>query len=649
MQKALAEASETTTTTTTTASEADPSATPSLAPEERDRLFQAPFDVTDLYIRTAESCERLVGLSAAWTHLDAESSAERYLAEKVLEKELSWAAHIGVSAIILPELALHSDRFINYARLICRAIHEFSFLQIWLRVAVGGGGGPSSSSGSDPQKAWKNWTTLKQMCGHSARLQVTLILGADLPNGALLNQWFAEPLKCVVVPTSTFTTNSKGYPVLSKAHQHLVRRLLNFTHYFVIEETAAEGPTGLTGHHQKFLRYLAAENPEMSTLEKFAAGYKDYLQSPLQPLMDHLESATYATFEQDPVKYQQYERAIYEALLDRFPPADCSNTVPAEEARNCVIFVVGAGRGPLVDRSLAAADQARRRVKIYALEKNPNAYVTLQRKQSTTWKERVTVVFGDMRYWQPPERADILVSELLGSFGDNELSPECLDGAQRLLKPEGISIPSSYSSYLAPLSSSKLYNQVAALNGIAHFQTPFVVLFDAVDCLYPPQQVWQFHHPNPTVPSDATALARIDNHHNTRYSVNHFQSTNSALVHGLAGYFDAVLYKNVTLSIHPDSHTPGMFSWFPIYFPLKTPILVPEGAVIETHLWRLTSASKVWYEWCLTTEVATTVTNDDTQEDGQSADSDHTPTKPHTNVFSTTIHNLNGSSYWIGL
>ena len=27
-----------------------------------------------------------------------------------------------------------------------------------------------------------------------------------------------------------------------------------------------------------------------------------------------------------------------------------------------------------------------------------------------------------------------MVSELLGSFGDNELSPECLDGAQSFLK-----------------------------------------------------------------------------------------------------------------------------------------------------------------------------------------------------------------------
>lgn len=44
------------------------------------------------------------------------------------------------------------------------------------------------------------------------------------------------------------------------------------------------------------------------------------------------------------------------------------------------------------------------------------------------------LVFGDMRHIDVPEKADILVSELLGSFGDNELSPECLDGAMRFLK-----------------------------------------------------------------------------------------------------------------------------------------------------------------------------------------------------------------------
>ena len=59
------------------------------------------------------------------------------------------------------------------------------------------------------------------------------------------------------------------------------------------------------------------------------------------------------------------------------------------------------------------------------------------------------------------------MSELLGSFGDNELSPECLDGAQKFLKESGISIPSSYTSYIAPISSSKLHHEVIQSSGMS--------------------------------------------------------------------------------------------------------------------------------------------------------------------------------------
>lgn len=76
------------------------------------------------------------------------------------------------------------------------------------------------------------------------------------------------------------------------------------------------------------------------------------------------------------------------------------------------------------------------------------------------WGDRVQVVACDMRDWKPKEKADILVSELLGSFGDNELSPECLDGAQTFLKPDGISIPYRYRSFIAPIQSYKLYTEL---------------------------------------------------------------------------------------------------------------------------------------------------------------------------------------------
>ncbi len=45
--------------------------------------------------------------------------------------------------------------------------------------------------------------------------------------------------------------------------------------------------------------------------------YMDWLQAPLQPLMDDLGSATYEVFEKDPVKYRLYEEAVFQALNDR--------------------------------------------------------------------------------------------------------------------------------------------------------------------------------------------------------------------------------------------------------------------------------------------------------------------------------------------
>ncbi|RZF45255.1 hypothetical protein LSTR_LSTR015088 [Laodelphax striatellus] len=56
---------------------------------------------------------------------------------------------------------------------------------------------------------------------------------------------------------------------------------------------------------------------------------------------------------------------------------------------------------------------------------------------------------------------------------------------------------------------------------------------------------------------------------NTRYKQLTFDVKTTSILHGFSGYFSTVLYKDTTLSIHPDTHSPGMFSWFPIYFPIK--------------------------------------------------------------------------------
>ena len=62
------------------------------------------------------------------------------------------------------------------------------------------------------------------MCDSHKKLGVALELSADLPSAEVLDGWCGEPVKALVVPTSIFLTNKKGFPVLSRAHQAFVKR-----------------------------------------------------------------------------------------------------------------------------------------------------------------------------------------------------------------------------------------------------------------------------------------------------------------------------------------------------------------------------------------------------------------------------------------
>ena len=123
--------------------------------------------------------------------------------------------------------------------------------------------------------------------------------------------------------------------------------------------------------------------------------------------------------------------------------------------KEIVVLYFGAGRGPLIRRALAAAKSTHANVRIIALDKNPNAIVTLRNMiLDENLQDRVKLISGDMRHIQVEDmQGDILMSELLGSFGDNELSPECLIPTEKFLKPQGIYLPWAYTNHLVPLSS----------------------------------------------------------------------------------------------------------------------------------------------------------------------------------------------------
>ena len=107
-----------------------------------------------------------------------------------------------------------------------------------------------------------------------------------------------------------------------------------------------------------------------------------------------------------------------------------------------------------------------------------------------------------------------------------------------------------------------------------------------------------------------------------RYKVKTFEIEMDSELHGFGGYFECTLYKDIMISINPNTHSPGlfsftffsrknttyfcfvyiiiiffpgMFSWFPIFFPLKAPMKLKEGDKLELHFWRLNNSKEVWY------------------------------------------------------
>ena len=510
----------------------------------------------------------VVGVLSSWIELDSDDAASRLAGEKAFTEQVAYVAHLGLPAVIVPKIGYGS---VNMWRHVHQLLLGVSAMQVWAWVPAV----DPAADGKPAEDTWQWWDRLRTACEHNTHLGVILEITAEIPDEEVVARWLGEPVRALSVSTDIFLTNKMGMPVLSRAHQAIVKRFMPYRVQLVLHGELPAAGTGEINQHLRYLHHLWGNQTPPTQQDEWERPYLDYLQAPLQPLQDNLENATYQVFEKDPVKYVQYEEAVYQALTDR----DTGMVNPC-------VMVVGAGRGPLVLASLRAAARAKKEITVFAIEKNPNAVVYLnQLKAAQAWGDKVTIVSTDMRAWDAPRKADILVSELLGSFGDNELSPECLDGAQKFLADDGISIPCECISYLAPITSSKLHNEVKAYADLTHFETPYVVKMHNVHQLAESQRCFTFVTPNREEPID-----------NKRYHHMKFEIKQNATVHGLAGFFDAVLYKDVHISIDQRNFSEGMFSWFPLFFPLRWPAAIEAGQELTVHMWRHVSEAKgrVW-------------------------------------------------------
>lgn len=555
---------------------------------------------------------------------------------------LEWAQHMNLPAIIFPDIPEKPEFVLRYAQwmqaMSTRATRQQYRSQFWIPVKL-------------TVESLEAFAQVHRYTDFAQNVGVMLVMpdvesNAESPRDfakhlQLLHVALGLPVMALGLGCSQFLTNKKGYPTLSKWHQPLLTHILQR-----IGRTLRLLLQGPVAHESSILywQYLnhfrnkdtvkAFLDTEVANLE---LGYLDALQRPLQPLRDHLENGTYETFEKDPVKYAQYQAALAMAF------EECTSD-------QFVVLVVGAGRGPLVTATIEAYEslgsRAKKPITIRAVEKNPCAVIYLNTlvQCDEKWRRyQVHVLESDLRLIDIASiggtPATHVVSELLGSFGCNELSPECLQALYRTsaVTEATVSIPTRYVSYVAPVSSTKLYQQAraqslypndtetACLGRTVAMDTPYVVRTHAASQTHMEKECWEFHHPD-----DDSALVRSStilfspDVANGCGCGNGFGEYDTALakaaqvgeevcqvnkvVHGFLGAFVADLYVSrttaaaVQISTAPSTNfSKGMFSWFPLYFPLNEPLTVPPHASIVVDIRRqVGTQQRVWYEWSMT-------------------------------------------------
>lgn len=632
--------------------------------------FEAPpLEFDDILLLPGAHIRNVIALTAPWVELDSKNPRIASLSSQVILREIAYGLYCGVTYFVIcgPKRRTNIEQYSQAISQFLAAIPPYCHLLVHLPLAEEDH--ISSRTGervppTDYLSIWDVWSAIRVINDYPPNLSVVLQVPprCNFPS-VVVSRWYAEPVKMLMISSAIFVGNARGYPVLPKATQALLLKFFSKSPFLILSDVYDRDFQGGLQSYLLYVRHLVKLRPRPSAVEAYSEGYSDLLQSPLQPLVGNLESSTYEVFERDPVKYAQYEKAIYKALQSILKT-------------HIYVAVVGAGRGPLVERVLTVANHLGKRVHIYAIEKNESACIHLNRRVRYEWRnENVNVVTADMRTWRPKGvRFSLIISELLGSFGDNELSPECLDGldAGSLLDPvDGIIIPQSYSAFFTPVMSPTLYNaarkfkaqdSTGAVAGISAragaaglasvdgrgdqqqgnnsaLQTPYVVMLNSIDFLSPGQfgQAWTFNHPC-MIPTDGS------NFHNTRKAKHTFTVPHQGIMHGIAGYFESTLFGDVQLSTRPDSNdgkSKDMLSWFPIWFPLSSPLYIAEGSEIDVSMWRLTDDKRVWYEWTVETYYKTGPTNA-VESSAHSASLKH---RRRVRVGMTALHNANGQHF----
>ena len=216
-----------------------------------------------------------------------------------------------------------------------------------------------------------------------------------------------------------------------------------------------------------------------------------------------------------------------------------------------IVIDIGTGTGIL---AIAAARAGAKHV--YAIEASGIADAAQEVFNKTEVAEKITLIRGLSTQIELPEKADILISEIIGNdpFGE-QILPVFKDAIKRLLKPDARILPREIKIYGLPVKvpASRLQNIILQQHDLDNwkewYNIDLQVLKDSIDVSMPLLKARAENLKDLEIVDEPILLAEVSSFTETIIS-NQVEGNVSYTFNGMLLYFEAML-GNTLLTSHP--------------------------------------------------------------------------------------------------
>lgn len=236
-----------------------------------------------------------------------------------------------------------------------------------------------------------------------------------------------------------------------------------------------------------------------------------------------------------------------------------------------VVVDIGTGTGLLA--FLSARAGARR---VHAIERSPTVLKWAEDlARANGFADRITFYLGDSRTISLPEKAQVIVSELIGYLAfDEGIVATLFDARERFLEPGGQVIPRVVTLYAAPVSERNVYPSYVdgwvPVEGIDYS----LMRRHAVGALY---STWLTPEDVLAAPQPIFTADFLRGRRPRQEMVRRFPVLRPGIVNGLGLWFGATLADGAYLCSDPYWTT----HWGQSFAPLHTPLRVGIGDVLR--------------------------------------------------------------------